>query len=544
MRIQKIGHKKTFLITLFVIFIMAAISGYTNILLGDVTDLATAGDVDGVIEVAKIAFVVTFFAIFVKITSNYFQKLYIKKTLVDIKVSFMDTMLSLNPVKLYTMKHAKYVSHLTHDMDRLEHQYYLNVLNVMNIVVNLIVSIIILVRIWWGFLIVATVLMVVFMMIARNTSKPVRKHEEKKSKSLEAYTNYVEESLEGFEVIAQHQLEDTRNLNFEKHAETLKQNQYTVEKKMTLVDGLNGALQMVILVVLIVMGLSVSHQMGMSLGETIVIMILFSNLIFPIQTLTPIITQMNAIATVFSEFNESLKDNAEKSDALVSSFNQFIFEDASLGYDEPVLSKVNFEINRGEKVLIVGPSGAGKSTILKTLLRQIEPLSGAVRLNQLPLASYNLESYYGLISMVDQIGFIFSGTLNDNVTLLKGGDVKSILSDIGLSYLDDSMKLKNDGSNLSGGERARILLGRAKFFDKEIILCDEIYAALDESVGRQIESDILDTDKTVITISHIVFEENLDSYDRYLIVDNQSVKVSTDKQEVLIRMLEYELEMH
>ncbi|NLC65003.1 MAG: ABC transporter ATP-binding protein, partial [Erysipelothrix sp.] len=178
---------------------------------------------------------------------------------------------------------------------------------------------------------------------------------------------------------------------------------------------------------------------------------------------------------------------------------------------------------------------------LKTLLRQVEPLAGTLSLNRHNIKDISLDHYYQLMSIVDQIGFIFSGSVQENVSLLGNGSTHAVLDKVKMGYLNESKVLKNDGSNLSGGERARLLLARSHFFDKEVILCDEILSALDQDVARTIESDVLDTDKTVINISHIVFEDNLEKYDKFLIVDQGSVKVSYDKDEILSRMLEYDL---
>lgn len=538
---HKLGHR---LFMLWVTLLMAAgaiLNGRVNILMGTVTDAALIQDMETVITIAKSTVFLSLIYLVVRLFNNYFEKKYIEHTMANLKSDFMTDLLKLSPIQLYKLKGSDYVSNLTHDMDRLESQYYKNLLKIVNLVISLIVSVIILVRIWWGFIIVSIILAAIFIYLARKTSKPVKKEEKKKSQALVQYTNFVEESLLGFEVITQHQLESVRRDKFGVLSKNLKDQQYQVEKKMTLVDGLNGAVQSFIIAALLVLGLLASVKTGVSLGETLVVILMFSNLIFPIQRLTPMITEMNAISELFDTFDNNLKVIKTDGDLTVSKFDGFKFESGSLGYDQPILKDVNFEILKHEKVLIVGPSGAGKSTLLKTLLRQVEPLAGTLSLNRHNIKDISLDHYYQLMSIVDQIGFIFSGSVQENVSLLGNGSTHAVLDKVKMGYLNESKVLKNDGSNLSGGERARLLLARSHFFDKEVILCDEILSALDQDVARTIESDVLDTDKTVINISHIVFEDNLEKYDKFLIVDQGSVKVSYDKDEILSRMLEYDL---
>lgn len=538
---HKLGHKPFMLWVTLLMAAGAILNGRVNILMGTVTDAALIQDMETVITIAKSTVFLSLIYLVVRLFNNYFEKKYLEHTMANLKSDFMTDLLKLSPVQLYKLKGSDYVSNLTHDMDRLETQYYQNLLKIVSLVLSLIVSVIILVRIWWGFIIVSIILAAIFIYLARKTSKPVKKEEKKKSQALVQYTNFVEESLLGFEVITQHQLEKSRHDKFEKLSQNLKSQQYQVEKKMTLVDGLNGGVQSLIIAVLMVLGLLASVKTGMSLGETLVVIMMFSNLIFPIQRLTPMITEMNAISELFDTFDKNLNVIKTDGDVPVTEFESFKFESAVLGYDKPILQDVDFEIIKHEKVLIVGPSGAGKSTLLKTLLRQVEPLGGTLNLNHKTIREIALTDYYQLMSIVDQIGFIFNGTVQENVSLLGTKPVDAVLEKVKMGYLEETTMLKNDGSNLSGGERARLLLARSHFFDKEVILCDEILSALDHDVARAIEKDVLDTDKTVINISHIVFEDNLDQYDKYLIVDQGSVTVSYDKQEILSRILEYDL---
>ena len=541
MKKHKFGHGFSMIWVILFMSVGAILSGLVSIRMGTVTDAALLQDMTTVMAVAKTTLILSSIGLIVRLFNNYFEKKYLESTLRNLKSDYMEGLLKLSPVQLYQLKGSDYISNLTHDMDRLETQYYQNLLRIVSLVISLIVSIVILVRIWWGFIIVSVILGAIFVYLARKTSKPVKKEEKKKSQALVQYTNFVEESLLGFEVITQHQLEKSRHDKFEKLSQNLKSQQYQVEKKMTLVDGLNGGVQSLIIAVLMVLGLLASVKTGMSLGETLVVIMMFSNLIFPIQRLTPMITEMNAISELFDTFDNNLKVIKTDGDLTVSKFDGFKFESGSLGYDQPILKDVNFEILKHEKVLIVGPSGAGKSTLLKTLLRQVEPLAGTLSLNRHNIKDISLDHYYQLMSIVDQIGFIFSGSVQENVSLLGNGSTHAVLDKVKMGYLNESKVLKNDGSNLSGGERARLLLARSHFFDKEVILCDEILSALDQDVARTIESDVLDTDKTVINISHIVFEDNLEKYDKFLIVDQGSVKVSYDKDEILSRMLEYDL---
>ena len=117
--------------------------------------------------------------------------------------------------------------------------------------------------------------------------------------------------------------------------------------------------------------------------------------------------------------------------------------------------------------------------------------------------------------------------------------IVQIMKQVGLGELNLDSMIQNNGGNLSGGQRARVLLARALCLDAEIIVCDEIFASLDAQVARTIESDLLALDITSINVSHIFFEENLPKYSRIYIVENNTIKVASELGEVHERMLEF-----
>ena len=202
---------------------------------------------------------------------------------------------------------------------------------------------------------------------------------------------------------------------------------------------------------------------------------------------------------------------------------------------------MNLDIKENEKVLIVGPSGEGKSTLLKALMLDLIPTSGEIQINKDPLNTLDMKSYLSQFAKIDQKGFIFSSSLQDNITLLNKDNVDNILTSTNLNHFEPSKILQNDGDNISGGERARLMLARALYFDKPVLISDELFAALDITLAKQLEENMLKEERTLINVSHIVFEEHLDLYDKFCIVEDKRVIVSENKQEILNRMLKADL---
>ena len=172
---------------------------------------------------------------------------------------------------------------------------------------------------------------------------------------------------------------------------------------------------------------------------------------------------------------------------------------------------VNFEIKKGEFVVIVGPSGAGKTTILNILGGMDTVTSGEVIVDGVHIESFKnrqLTKYRR-----EDIGFIFQFynlvpnlTAKENVELAlqicsNPRDAETVLKEVGLGE-----RLNNFPSQLSGGEQQRVSIARALAKNPKMLLCDEPTGALDYVTGKQILKLLQDTcrktGRTVIVITH------------------------------------------
>ncbi|MCD7893633.1 MAG: ABC transporter ATP-binding protein [Erysipelotrichaceae bacterium] len=172
---------------------------------------------------------------------------------------------------------------------------------------------------------------------------------------------------------------------------------------------------------------------------------------------------------------------------------------------------VDFEVNRGEFVVIVGASGAGKTTILNLLGGMDSPTSGSILVDGENIARYDekkLTEYRR-----DDIGFVFQFyNLVQNLTALENVeiatqicknplDAQNVLERVGLGN-----RMSNFPSQLSGGEQQRVAIARAIAKNPKLLLCDEPTGALDYKTGKSILAllrEMCETyQMTVIVITH------------------------------------------
>lgn len=172
---------------------------------------------------------------------------------------------------------------------------------------------------------------------------------------------------------------------------------------------------------------------------------------------------------------------------------------------------INFEIMKGEFVVIVGPSGAGKTTVLNVLGGMDTATSGYIMVDGKDISSYNARELTAYRR--DDIGFVFQFyNLITNLTALENVELalqicrdplpaKRVLVDVGLEG-----RMKNFPAQLSGGEQQRVSIARALAKNPKLLLCDEPTGALDYNTGKAILKLLQDMCRergmTVIVITH------------------------------------------
>lgn len=179
-----------------------------------------------------------------------------------------------------------------------------------------------------------------------------------------------------------------------------------------------------------------------------------------------------------------------------------------------ILKDVSFEAKPGETLAVVGATGAGKSTLINCILRYYEIEKGGILVDGVNIKEYALEDLRSRFSLVLQDNALFSGTIEENITLgdpkISMQDVKKTAVDIGAHEFIDSLpngfqtKLAERGASLSLGQRQLICFIRAKVVDPPILILDEATSSIDSEsetlVTRACEEMM--RDRTSIVIAH------------------------------------------
>ena len=191
-----------------------------------------------------------------------------------------------------------------------------------------------------------------------------------------------------------------------------------------------------------------------------------------------------------------------------------------------VLKNLNILIQPGEKIGIVGRTGSGKSTLTLCLFRILEATTGQILIDDIDISLIGLSLLRSIITVIPQDPTLIEGSLRENldpsdkytdesmIDCLKSLEIDYLLEEEGLNFM-----IKENGDNLSAGEKQLICMARAMIRKSKIIIMDEATSSIDYNTEQLIQKVILKNlkDSTVLTIAHRI--KTILEYDKILVFD-------------------------
>jgi len=192
------------------------------------------------------------------------------------------------------------------------------------------------------------------------------------------------------------------------------------------------------------------------------------------------------------------------------------FKNVSFSYkSDPLLSGINFKINKGTFIGIRGSSGGGKTTLINLLLGFLSPHTGEILFNGRSLNATERRAVWNKIAYVKQEPFMVYDSVLKNITLFENdyylSKINNIVQITGLKTFIDQFPegmeklITEDGKNISGGQRQRIAIARALYKEADVIILDEPFNELDEPSELAMLhyfKQLSETGKIVIIITH------------------------------------------
>jgi ATP-binding cassette, subfamily B, bacterial len=262
------------------------------------------------------------------------------------------------------------------------------------------------------------------------------------------------------------------------------------------------------------------HRDLASIGDVAFFVLTLGNLFEPVQQLSQLFNMVQsaaaALAKLFGLLDTRTTVPQRRDPVPLPARGDISVEGLSFAYGDgdPVLHGVDLRIAQGERLALVGPTGAGKSTLAKLVARLYDPLEGRVTFGGVDLRDAGLAQLRRRIVVVPQEGFLFGGTIRDNLRIARAdatdAEVEAALDALGVlerfASLPEGLdtEVRERGSRLSAGEKQLVSLARAALADPAVLVLDEATSSLDPGTEVVVEEALgrLMQGRTVVVIAH------------------------------------------
>lgn len=377
----------------------------------------------------------------------------------------------------------------------------------------------------------------------------------KKSTALQAQqsklTTIVHETFSGIRIIKSHNKEKEAQVKFNTATEGY--------KKLSISLTLTNAVFMPTIILLIGISTILTIYLGIlyfqagkvNPGEIAEFVIYVNMLTWPFASVGWVTSIIQRAAASQSRINEFLLEKTDISNPSDEPFhfNKSIeFKDVTLTYSNSgttALNKANFTIKKGETIGVIGKTGSGKSSLAYLLMRLLDPTSGEILIDDLPLNKINLNDWRNNLAYVPQEHFLFSDSIKQNIlfglqdetvsdeTIYNAAKSAGIHDTI-IGFTDGYETILGErGINLSGGQKQRISIARALIKKPTLLVFDDCLSAVDneteEIILNAIKSDL--DDKTAFIISHRI--SSIKYADKIIVLDEGQVIEAGSHQDLV-----------
>lgn len=543
-------RKSLLLILLPLLIVRPILSSWIGVKAGEFFDLAIYGtnfkSVLWVFIVIFLAWILNYSLIF------YWTKL-LKSFLVtrfrlDTKNEMFHSVMNVNSDDFNTMEPGDYIAAFSNDITLLETRYFQSVLELFEYIITIIIVGSVFFTI--DSTLAGTVLCFGLLgsVISIILAKYTRNKNEKFIRSFYSFTQSIKELFSSFRTIKNYNITTQMQKRFEDINNETENKKCEADFALEFVNAISAAFSGFLMFSVIGIGLVKVLQGDISMGIVITAYNFASDLSSPLQNCLHKVNEIRSVKTIVEKI-DSFNDKAETAkkefvvkDDYPQEIDKLSYKDVSFSIGEKqIINNFSFDFEQGKKYLIIGKNGAGKSTLFKLLKKNYDTYTGGIYINDTDIAGMSYEALSNCSSYLNEDVSVYSATVKENIELFRDVDESQLSKAISVAQVkvDLDRKLKDNGSNISSGEKRRIEIARTLVKNTPIIVFDEVISTLDIETAYEIEKLALNLDSTVIFISHNFSGKLVKDYDEILLLEDGSLIAHGSHEDLLASSSDY-----
>lgn len=426
------------------------------------------------------------------------------------------------PMKYFDTKtHGEILSRITNDIDTLNQSLNQSMTQLITSVTTMIGVLIMMLSISGIMTLVAVLILPISMFVISRIIKKSQKYFRYQQEYLGNVNGQIEETYSGQTIVKAFNREDEVIEEFDKLNDSL----YNSAWKSQFLSGIMQPLMMFIgnlgYVMVSILGGWLAIKKTIEVGDIQSFIQYVRNFTQPMTQIAQVANLLQSTAAASERVFEFLEEeeevqiveNAVSIDGLEGKID---FENVNFGYNpnKTIINDFSVNVKPGQKVAIVGPTGAGKTTIVKLLMRFYDVNSGSILIDGHNIKDFNRSELREMFGMVLQDTWLFSGSIMENIRYgklnatdeevieaAKSAHVHRFIKTLPDGY---KMKLNEEASNVSQGQKQLLTIARAILADPKILILDEATSSVDTRTEVLIQKamDNLMEGRTSFVIAH------------------------------------------
>ena len=411
------------------------------------------------------------------------------------------------------------VARMTADIESMAELVQWGLLQFVSAALLLTFSFILLLVLSWQLTIVALLVMPVIVVASRKFQRDSNAAYLDVRDNVGSNLSTLQEGITGVRVIQAYAREPEQTRRFEESNRGLFRSHLYSLRVSTWFFGLVEASGVIASALAIGIGGWLVNRGDVTVGTAIAVLLLLAQLFEPVQQLSQLYNTVQSSTAALDKLFGILDTTPDVLDGELALPASGAVVVSAIGFRYPetkslVLDDVSITVANGERLAVVGATGSGKSTLAKLMARLYDPTAGTITFGGVDLRDATIDSLRQRVVVVPQEGFLFGGTIADNVRVARAdasdNDVRAALDAIGaldrFEQFEEGIhtEVRERGSRLSAGERQLVSLARAALVDPAVLVLDEATSNLDPGTEVIVEHALesLMGSRTTIVVAH------------------------------------------